>query len=645
MSTKQQQRIGTSSLLVLLLAFVTAVIVTNELFRGWSLDMTEDNLYTLSDGTERILEKIDEPINLYFYFSDQASAGIPSLRTYASRVQEMLEEFEERADGKINLSIIDPLPFSEEEDRATQFGLQGVQIGATPDPIYFGLAGTDSVDNQEVIPFFQPDKEAFLEYDIARLVSTLANPERTVIGLVSGVEMTGGFDPQTQGLTPAWVVYEQANQLFEIRNLGTAFEAIPDEVSVLWIVQPKNLSNATLYAIDQFVMRGGAALVFVDPVADVDPAQAEGMPQGMPPLGQGSDLPLLFDAWGIEFPADRVVADAQLALPITTPQSPRPVRHYGFLGVSSNWMSDDDIVTGDLNVVNLATPGFIRPAEGGAATIEPLLESSESSMSMPATRFSFLPDPSILQESFTPSGERKTLAARISGTLPSAFPNGPPDDTVSSDEEPAAPEDAATDSAGADDGESDAHLAESAQPANLIVVADVDLLDNQMWVQVQNFFGQRLANAFASNGAFVINALESLAGSPDLIAVRSRGSFTRPFTRVDALRARAEAEFQETENRLQQELADTERRLRELQSSREDAGNLLLSPEQQAEIDRFIDQRADIRRELRAVQRNLDADIERLGTVLKVINIGLVPFLLTVLALFAVWRRNRRDAA
>lgn len=630
MSTQQQQRIGSTSLIVIALAFVLAVIVSNRLFRGVAIDLTEDNLYTLSDGTKRILDKIDEPINLYFYFSEQASANVPTLRTYAQRVREMLEEFDDRGGSNVNLTIVDPLPFSEEEDRAAQFGLQGVQLGPSPDPVYFGLAGTNSIDDSEVIPFFQPDKEAFLEYDLAKLVSTLAEPERTVIGLVSGVQMSGGFDPMTQGMSPSWVIYDQASQLFEVRDLGTSFDTVPDEISVLWIVQPKSLSNATLYAIDQFVMAGGSAMIFVDPVADADPAQAEGMPQGMPPLGQGSDLPLLFDAWGLDFTASEVVADAQLALPISTPQSPRPVRHYGYLGVTADWMNQGDVVTGDLNVINFATAGSLRTREDSSLEIEPLLTSSTSSMSMPASRFSFLPDPSILQSGFAPSGEEKALAVRISGTLPSAFPNGRPDTSVAPAEE-------------TEEQVAGGHLAESAEAANIVVVADVDMLDNQMWVQVQSFFGQRIANAFASNGAFVINALESLAGSADLIAVRSRASFTRPFTRVDGLRARAEAEFQETEDRLQQQLSDTEARLRELQTSREDAGSLILSPEQEAEIDRFIDQRADIRRELRAVQRNLDADIERLGTWLKVINIALVPLLLTALALFAVWRRNSTD--
>ena len=399
------------------------------------------------------------------------------------------------------------------------------------------------------------------------------------------------------------------------------------------------MSNDTLYAIDQFVLRGGKALIFVDPLADVDPAQAQGMPQGMPPLGQGSDLPLLFEAWGIDFSSDQVVADAQLALPISVGGSARPTRHYGYVGVTSDWLNSEDVVTADLNVINVATAGRIEVSDDAAAELEPLLTSSSAAATIPATRFSFLPDPSTLQNGFVPAGEPFVLAARVSGTLPTAFPDGRPTTSVSS-----APDDDVEDTANDEDETNSAYLSESIEPANLIVVADVDMLGNPMWVQVQNFFGQQLANAFASNGAFVINALENLVGSADLIAVRSRASFTRPFSRVDALRVSAEAEYRETEQRLQSELAETERRLQELQSTREDAGNVLLSPEQQAEIDRFIDQRATIRTDLRAVQRNLDRRIERLGTVLKAVNIGLVPLLLTAFLLVAVWRRNRASS-
>ncbi|MGI9260986.1 MAG: GldG family protein, partial [Woeseiaceae bacterium] len=585
MSTRNQQRLSASSLALLGIAFIVAISISNQLFRGWRIDLTENNLYTLSDGTRNMLQGLEEPINLYFYFSDQASESMPTLRSYADRVREMLEEFENEADGNIHLSVIDPLPFSEDEDRATQFSLQGVQLGAGADPVYMGLAGTDSIDNEEVIPFFQPDKEAFLEYDIAKLVSTLSSPDRTVIGIVTGIQMTGSFDPQTQQMQQPWMVYQQAQQLFEIRNLGTTFAEIADDISLLWIVQPRNLSNDTLYAIDQFVLRGGNAMIFVDPVADVDPASTEGMPQGMPPMGQGSDLPTLFAAWGIEFSSAEVVADAEQALQISG-MDRRPVRHYGYVGVTGDNMSAGDIVTAELNVVHLATAGSVAAADSSTTTVEPLLSSSVNSQAMPATRFSFLPDPSSLQDGFSPAGEEFVLAARVSGTMTSAFPGGPPPTGVSSVD---GDQNARSSAPG--------HLAESVEPANLIIVGDVDMLADHLWVQVQNFFGQQIANAFASNGAFVINALENLSGNSDLIGVRSRASYTRPFTRVEALRVDAETRFRATEERLQRELDETEQRLVELQSAREDSGNILLTAEQQAEIDRFVDQRASIRQE------------------------------------------------
>jgi ABC-type uncharacterized transport system involved in gliding motility auxiliary subunit len=629
MSTRTQQRFGASSLALVAVAFVIATIVSNQLFKGVRLDLTENQLYTLSDGTKRILSNIDEPINLYFFYSDQATAAVPTLRDYANRVREMLTEFANASHGKIHLRVIDPVPFSEEEDQAAQFGLQDVRLAATPDPVYLGLAGSSSVGDEEVIRFFQPDKEGSLEYDLAKLVSTLAHPERKVIGLVSGVSMTGQFDPQTQRMEPAWVAYQQASQMFEIRDLGTELESIPDGISLLWIVQPKNLSNTTQYAIDQFVMRGGKALIFVDPLAAIDATADAGMPQGMPPMGQASDLPLLFKGWGIEFNAQHVVADAQLALQINTGFGARPTRHYGYLGITADRMNATDVVTSDLGTINAAMAGHFNMAADSGATLEPLLTSSPASATLPASRFAYLPDPASLQTGFVAGGEPQIIAARIGGSLSSAFPAGKPANSVSAAAD--IKDDAAT-----------AHLAKSAQPVNLIVVADVDMLGDHMWVQVQSFFGEQIANAFASNGAFVVNALENLAGSSDLIAVRSRGTFARPFTKVDELRVDAEARFRETEQRLQQELAETERRLGELQSAREDTGSLLLTDAQQEEIDRFVEQRSSIRKELRAVQRGLDKDIEDLGTLLKIINIGLVALLLTLATLFALWRRRAR---
>jgi ABC-type uncharacterized transport system involved in gliding motility auxiliary subunit len=468
-----QKRLGASSLLLLGVGFIAAVILSNALFKGLRLDLTENKLYTLSEGTRNILEDIDEPVSLHFYYSDQATAGVPSLRSYANRVRELLDEFARASGGKLRLNVIDPLPFSEEEDRAAQAGLQGVQLGVTPDPVYLGLVGSNSVGDEEVIGFFQPDREAFLEYDLARLVSTLANPELSVVGLVTGVSMGSQFDPQTQRMQSAWMVYQQAQQLFEVRELGTSFAAIPEDISLLWIVQPKQLSSATQYAIDQFIMRGGKALIFVDPFAAVDAPEQQGMPQGMPPMPQSSDLPTLFQAWGIQYSAEEVAADSELALAINTGMSRRPTRHFGYLGITTRQMNDGDITTAELDTINVAMAGHLALSNESTLEIEPLLSTSESSSALPSARFGFMSDPASLQDGFVPGGEPLTIAARFSGPLKRAFPAGAPASSDGDDD--------------ASDTDAAHHLAESSAPANFIVMTDVDFQSDPLWVQVQKF--------------------------------------------------------------------------------------------------------------------------------------------------------------
>ncbi|HEX7236411.1 MAG TPA: Gldg family protein [Gammaproteobacteria bacterium] len=615
------------TLALLALAFVIAAVASNALLRGVRVDLTENNLYTLSDGTRAVLDGIDEPINLYFFFSNEATANLPTLRTYSTRVREMLEEFAARApEGKLVLNIVDPQPFSEEEDRAEQLGLQPANVGQGSDPVYFGLAGTNSVGTQDRISIFDPRKESFLEYDIARLVYNLAHTDKTVVGLLSSAPIGGGFDPNTQQPAQPWVVVDQAKQLLEVRTLPASVISIDQDVDVLWIVHPAMLDDSTLYAIDQFIMRGGRALIFVDPNAEI---LAGPDPSGLG-IGGGassSTLARLFDAWGVKFDTANVVADNRYALSIGGRF--QPVRHIGLVGLDKEAMSQDDPITSGLGSVNFGLAGHFELAEGATAKLTPLISSSVESELMPTERFQFLPDPEELLKKFTPSGKTYTLAARLSGPLKSAFPDGAP--TVEGRE---APVDAAL---------KGAHLA-STENANLVLVGDVDVLSDRLWVQAQNFLGQRLYTAFANNGDFVINALDNLSGSAALIGLRSRATYTRPFTTVDELRRRADLEFRATEDRLEAELTQTEQRLGELQSSRSDGNSLLMSPEQQAEIQRFLDQQVRIRQELRAVRRNLDADIERLGAWLKAINIALVPVLLTIAALGMVLMRRRKRA-
>jgi len=605
-------------LLVLAGVFLAGVAVIT-LLPAARVDLTENRLYTLSEGTRKIVGSIPEPLNVYLYFSDKATADVPQLRTYAGRVREMLEEFANRSNGQLRLRVVDPLPFSEEEDRATAFGLRPINLGNNADPIYFGIAATNSVGDDETIPFLDPTKEAFLEYDLARLVYSLANPKKPVVGLLSTLPMTAGFDPMTQQIREAWVVTGQLRQLFDLRVLESGLERIEDEIQVLMLVHPKNLPDETLYAIDQFILRGGRALVFADPWAEQDPGDgADPMAAAMGGGGGGrsSDLGPLLRAWGVDLDTANVVGDDRYALTVGRPDG-GPVRHLGIIGVTADGMSQDDVVTSGLDIVNLAFAGHLARSADAAAELTPVIQSSEQAALLPTARLALASDPDLLRQDFKPTGERYTLAARITGTVPSAFPgDGRP-----------------------------GHLATSNGPINVLLVADTDLLTDRLWAQTQEFLGQRLTTAFANNGDVAVNALDNLLGSGDLISIRSRATFQRPFTRVQALRREAELRFRSAEERLQAELQETEARLNELQASRPDQGTEILSAQQEAEIERFQSRRIELRKELRQVQRDLDRDIEQLGTRLKVLNIALVPVLISVASILLVAARRRRRQA
>jgi gliding motility-associatede transport system auxiliary component len=646
MTTRSQQRrrVNYATLILLGVAFIAAITASNVLLRGIKIDLTENNLYTLAPGTRDFLRSIDEPVNLYLFESDRVTAdnnSFQGLRLYMARVREMLEEFEASAGGKLNLQIIDPLPFSEDEDRAAQYGLTDIARGAFGDSVYFGLAATNTVGDEAVIEVFDPSKESALEYDVARLIYSLARPDKNVIGLISSVPMSGGFNPQTQQPTQPWMMSQQARQLFDVRTLGPSFSSIDDDVDMLWIVHPQDVDEQTLYAIDQYLLGGGRALIFVDPLAEIAAMTPD--PSGLPG-GSSSNLGRLFDAWGLHYDPSQVVADATYGLSIDT-GSLRPLRHIGLLGLDADAMSQEDLVTAGLESVNVGTAGSLSVDDGGDLTLTPLLTSSTEAQLMDSARFQFLADPEDLLDDFAPSGQRYVIAGRLRGHLKTAFPDGPPGaaaaDDSDEDEGPTDSTEAVEPPAGA------ANHLESTDDPSIVVVADVDVLSDRLWVQVRrSVFGQQVATAFASNGDFVANALANLSGSAELIGLRSRATFARPFVRVEELRREADARFRETEQRLQAELADTERRLGELQSTREDTSSLLMSPEQQAEIQRFQQEQLRIRRDLRTVQRELDSSIERLGIVLKIVNILVVPVALLLFGLgVLLWKRARREAA
>lgn len=611
-----QRRLSTGvALLALALIFVALVVLTGGLFRGARLDLTHNRLYTLTEGTRAILGKLDEPVNLTLYYSDAAARDLPQLRTYAARVRELLEEMAARSGGKLHLAVVDPQPFSEDEDRATAMGLQAVPRGSSGDTLFFGLAGTNSVGQEATIPFFQPDKEAFLEYDVAKLVSSLAQGERPVVGVLSTLTMGPGFDPAQGRPTQGWVIDSEMRSLFDVRAVEANATRIDPDIKALVLVHPRHLGADTLYAIDQFVLRGGHLLAFVDPNAEMQAPGTSADPTMAMLEDKASDLPELFKAWGVAYDPSRVVLDAQRALEIQIQQGQPSVRHLAVLGLTRDDANPNDVVSAQLGSINLSSAGSFALAENAKVTLEPLLQSSANAATVDAERVRMLPDPNQLFADFNPTGERYALAVRLTGTLPSAFPER----------------------------SEDGHLSESREPANVILVADTDLLGDRLWVQVQQFFGQRVVNAFASNGDFVINGIDNLIGSADLIGVRTRASSSRPFTTVDALRVEADARFRAKEQELQARLQQTEDKLTALQQTKPGGAALALSTEQQEELLRFQDEKLRIRKELRQVRRQLDQDIESLGGKLKFLNIAGVPLLLTLVALgFVGWRARQR---
>jgi len=602
---------STGALAILAVLFVVLTMLASLLFRGARLDLTENGLYTLADGTRNIVSSLAEPVTLKLYFSDQASADLPQIRRYADRVWELMQELASHSGGSIRLERIDPLPFSEAEDDAARYGLEAVPLSQAGDQLYLGLVGINTVDGLERVPFLSPNREAFLEYDLARMVASLATPERPQVGLISGLPMSGGFNMQTGQRNPAWSVYEQWQELFEITTVPATATELPAELDALVLVHPKQLSDDLLRSIDQFVLGGGRLLAFVDPYAEADPGEDPNDPASRFLAERASSLGPLLENWGVDFDSDSFVADLGRALQVTIRQGQPPVRHPAILGLAAEDFSQSDIVTGELGLVNVASVGSLVDLERDGVDFEPLILSSDRAGLLPAERLRMLSDPSDLIAELGIDEGRHVLAVRLTGTVASAFADSLPE----------------------------GGLAEGA--LNAIVIADTDLLTDNLWVQRQNFLGQVLLNPFADNGALAVNAVENLLGNADLISIRSRSTSNRPFDLVDDLRREAEARLRATEQQLEAELAETENRLTQLQQSRGDADLSILTPEQESEIDRFMEQRLEIRQQLRQVRRQLDEEIESLGTRVKLLNISLMPLLVTLVALLVAWRRRK----
>ena len=610
------------ALVLLVLTFVPLIVASSRWLHASRIDLTTDQLYTLSPGSLRIVDGLKRPLKLTLYFSEHATRDLPRLRSYEQRVREMLQEIVARSHGAVRLQIIDPVPYSDDEASAEGAGLTAANGGSNGERVFFGLSGSalsgsvdeDAGEDRQVektlsIAFFDPAREAFLEYDIAKLLYELNQTSKPVIGMISSLPVAG--NPALG--EPAWASLQQLGQLFDVKTLDAAtLQHVDDDMRVLLLIHPQHLPLAAQYAIDQYVLGGGHLAVFVDPDAELQVAPFA--VDGTAVQDKSSDLPRLFAAWGVVYNPHQVVLDRTRALQIELAGS--SLNHPAMLDLGPQELNRNDVVTASLQRINVSTAGHFDLAPNATTRLIPLLQSTAEAELVTTQRvLDASADPSQLLQSYQPDNAQYVLAARLRGPFVSAFPER-------------------AGSAG--------HLAQSGPKAEVILVADTDLLSDRLWAEPQTVLGQTTMRVFANNGDFVTNLVDNLSGSSELLSIRGRSTSQRPFTRVDALRSAADQKFLQKEQELEQELADTRRRLEELQPSK-GARLSTVTAEQRREIEQFRQRQLAINKALRDVQHQLNAEIDALGARVKFINIVFVPALVALLGLLYGWRRTRRS--
>ncbi|MGH8051172.1 MAG: Gldg family protein [Arenimonas sp.] len=593
-----------------LLAILTLAMlsVSSRLFKGFAFDLTENRLHSLSDGTLKIIKSVDKPITLKLYYSESAARDLPQFRVYSQRVSELLESISEKSNGKIVFRQIDPEPFSEAEDEAAANGLQNIPLGNSGTSFYFGLIATSDNKKTALMPFIDPGKEAFLEYDLAKLLSTLNAEKPPVLAVLSSLLTGPSVNAMTGQPNPGWVIDRKLSESYEIQRLQPDVGVIGNDVDVLMLVHPKNIPEPTLYAIDQFVLRGGHLLVFVDPNAESDSANAF-LPDGTVTTST-SGLGPLFKAWGLEYDSRMVVLDSQNALQVGEANQV-PQYHLEVLGLSKDYLNSKDIATADLEKLNFSSAGAISALEQSPLKLEALVQSSVNSQLLDSQIVKMAENtPESLRKNFKPTGEAYVLAARFSGNLKSAFA------------EKSAPHQIMT----------------SKKPAQIIVVTDTDFLADRMWVVERNILGSSVLEDIADNGDFAINLVDNLAGDPNLISLRARTVSFRPFERLEKIQRSAELRYHDKESQLQADLEKLNTQLSQLQGSNASVNSKKMTVVQKADIAKYQKQKTEIRNELRQVQHQLNADIDNLIGRLKLINILLMPGLVAIFAFLWAFR-------
>ena len=648
MSWLNNRRLVAYATLAVALVFLVALnALSTNIFRSASVDLTEDRIYSLSAGTRKVLSEMDEPVTLRFFLSPKLAQAVPAYGVYATRVRNVLRRFAKLSNGKIRLEEYAPVAFSVEEDRAVAYGLRGVPVDQSGELVFFGLAGTNTTDDQKTIAFFHPSRERFIEFDLTRMIRSLSTPKKKVVGVISSLPIQGRFS--LRGMVRPWAIYTQIRDQFDVRPL-TAPNRIPKDIDVLLVVHPFFMPDKVKYAIDQYVLKGGKTIVLVDPVPEAAPRRRTAFGQG--PIPPGSNLPKLFKAWGIELVDKKVVGDIQSAVRVRTRFQGRNVvaPYVVWIDLDQTTLSRDDKVTRGLRRTILATAGALRKRKDAKTKVTPLIWTKRHSSLIDSNKVRFRPDVVQLYQTYKTNRRGYMIAARITGLADTAFPKGNPEKpkkkAAGKDEKnnDASKKDVAKKddkSAKKADPPKPVHLSKAAKPIDVIVVADVDWLTQGYWQSTTNFFGERITVPTSDNANFIMNALDTMSGVEAFTGLRAKGTIQRPFTKIEALKKKAEEKQRATRRELVKELSKTRKELKDARSRSKD-GKLVLTAEEQKKIEEFRRKLLRIRRDLRRVKFEEQKDIEREEAKWMRINIGLLPIVICAIALVVVVARQRR---
>ncbi len=620
-----------AALALLAVLFVAVNVLVSFTLTAQRVDLTADRLYSLSPATQRVLDAIEEPVTLRLFYSKRLGTQAPGYGIYAERVQDVLREYASRSGGKVIVEIYDPTPFTPVEDRAVSYGLQQIPLEGVEGTVFFGLAGSNMTDDVETIPFLQPDREALLEYDLTKMIYSLSQGSSGKVGIIGSLKIDGDVRMGQMGRpeqVPPMLVAERIREILDVETLPNDIQKIPDDIAILMVAYPKNLSPRTLFAIDQYILGGGKAAIFVDPYAESQAGPMTGGPMADAP---SSTLEPLFDAWGLEMPVDKVVGDRFAARRVGQPNGRDYVSYVPWLLLrGARNLNRTSPITAQIDSLAVASAGALSVREGAAITLDPLATSSPGSMLIDVKKLMGpVPEPEKLLREYE-AADAYVIAGMVTGKVKSAYPEGRPALAEGQDDDP--------------DAVFDTVLTESKGPIETIVVADSDVLTDRFWVQFREFFGRRVAVPGAGNGDFVANVMDALTGSSALLDLRGQGSSYRPFEVIEQIKREADRKYQAKEQELRETLAETQKKLDALRNRQAGTGGpVALSDEERRQVTDYQRQILRLRTELREVQRSLREDVERLETKVLFANIALMPVVVAIFALaLAAWRVRRR---